>query len=284
MLRSFCTVAQTGTLGEAANRLGRTQSAVSMTLKQLEDHLGRRLFEGERKNRLTPLGEQVFDLASKQVRRFDETIQDIERKASAAHGLIRIVSVPSAAALVFPAVLDHVTQTYPGLKVDLRDTDTRQVLDALTQGRADIGIASGNHPLNGVNSIALFEDGFGLVCARDHPLARQSEPPSIEQVTGPCFVRNALSDLIRTAQFRSAIDKTDVTIHNTHSLIAMVRTGRWVTILPQTVARFVSSDVVFRALPDLPDRRQVCLYHRENTRIDALTRACCDFISRLDFS
>ena len=55
MLRCFCTVAQTGNLAEASNRLGRTQSALSMTLKQFEDHLGKKLFEGERKNRLTPM-------------------------------------------------------------------------------------------------------------------------------------------------------------------------------------------------------------------------------------
>ncbi len=71
MLRCFCTVAQTGNLAEAADRLGRTQSAVSMTLKQLEDHLGKKLFEGERKTHLSPLGRQVFDLALKQVRQFD---------------------------------------------------------------------------------------------------------------------------------------------------------------------------------------------------------------------
>ena len=42
MLRCFCTVAQTGNLTEAADRLGRTQSAVSMTLKQFESHLGKK--------------------------------------------------------------------------------------------------------------------------------------------------------------------------------------------------------------------------------------------------
>lgn len=278
MLRAFCTVAQTGNLSEAADRLGRTQSAVSMTLKQMEDHLGKKLFEGERKNQLSSLGEQVFELAQKQVRQFDQTVQSIELAAEAIHGLIRIVSVPSVAALVFPPVLEHMTARYPGLKVELRDTDTQQVLDALAEGKADIGIASGYHPLNGVKAVPLFEDRFGLVCSAGHPLLQQCSAPVISDVTGACFVRNALCDLIRNEQFVEASSAADVTIHNTHSLITMVQTGKWVTVLPQTVARFLPDTTVFRPIADLPDKREVYLYQRERSRFAALTAECCAFI------
>ncbi len=278
MLRSFCTVAQTGNLVEAADRLGRTQSAVSMTLKQLEDHLGKKLFEGERKNRLSPLGEQVLELSLKQVRQFDQTVLSIEAAANAAHGLMRIVSVPSVAALVFPAILDHMTRRFPGLKIELRDTDTQQVLDALTEGKADIGIASGYHPLNGIKAIPLFEDQFGLVCASEHPLNTCTKPPTIKDVVAAPFVRNALCDLIETTAFQQAIQDTDVIIHNTHSLITMVRTGAWVTVLPQLVASFIPETTAFRTISDLPDKRQVYLYVRERTRFRELTNECSAFV------
>ena len=62
MLSCFAAVAESGNLADAGVRLGRTPSAISMTLKQMEDHLGARLFETDRKNRLTPLGEEVFGL------------------------------------------------------------------------------------------------------------------------------------------------------------------------------------------------------------------------------
>ncbi|WP_372572411.1 LysR family transcriptional regulator [Ruegeria jejuensis] len=278
MLRCFCIVAQTGTLAEAADRLGRTQSAVSMTLKQLEDHLGKKLFEGERKSTLSPLGEQVFDLASRQVRQFDETVQGIEAAADASHGLIRIVSVPSVAALLFPQVLEHMTGRFPGLKVELRDTDSQQVLDALTEGKAEIGIASGFHPLNGIRAVPLLEDRFGLVCAADHPLNTQTQPPEIADVVTRAFVRNALCDLIQTPRFLDAIEAADVTIQNTHSLITMIRTGKWVTVLPQTVARFIPETTAFRPIADLPDKRQVYLYIREKSRFNDLTEECSAFI------
>ncbi|WP_343565217.1 LysR family transcriptional regulator [Kiloniella sp. b19] len=278
MLRYFCTVAQTGNLAEAADRLGRTQSAVSMTLKQLENHLGKKLFEHERKNQLSPLGEQIFELALKQVRQFDQTIQNIEAAAEAGHGFIRIVSVPSVAALLFPSVLEHMTQSYPGLKVELRDTDTQQVLDALSEGKADIGIASGCHPLNGVRTIPLFQDHFGLVCSASHPLITQSELPSISDVIPESFVRNALCNLIKTPDFLNIIENANVTIHNTHSLITMVRTGNWTTVLPQMVARFIPETTAFRPISDLPDKREVYLYIRERSRFKDITEECCNFI------
>ncbi|WP_170406247.1 LysR family transcriptional regulator [Ruegeria arenilitoris] len=278
MLRCFCTVAQTGNLTEAADRLGRTQSAVSMTLKQFESHLGKKLFEGERKTHLSVLGEQVFELSLKQVRQFDQTVQSIEAAADATHGLMRIVSVPSVAALVFPSVLEHMTHRFPGLKVELRDTDTQQVLDSLVDGKADIGIASGFHPLKGIKAIPLFEDQFGLVCASDHPLITSPTPPTLDDVMAAAFVRNALCDLIQTPKFIDAITDADVTIHNTHSLITMVRTGKWVTVLPQTVARFIPESTAFRALPDLPDKRQVYLYVKEKPRFQELTDECSAFI------
>ena len=280
-LRCFCAVAQTGNLNEAADRLGRTQSAVSMTLKQFEDHLGKKLFEGERKNRLSPLGQQVFELALKQVRQFDQAVLDIEAAANAEHGLLRIVSVPSVAALVFPNVLAHMTQRFPGLKIELRDTDTQQVLDALVEGKADIGIASGHHALNGVRAVPLFKDQFGLVCAPDHPLITQSVPPTIEDVASVPFIRNALCDLIESKRFLGAISQADVTVHNTHSLITMVRTGNWVTVLPQTVAEFIPEVTAFRPIAGLPDRRQVYLYVSEKSRFQTQADAVAELIPTL---
>lgn len=263
MLRCFSTVAQSGNLAEAALRLGRTQSAVSMTLKRLEETLGQRLFESDRKNRLTPLGRQVFDLARTQLRQFDSTVEAIESCARSPGGLIRIASIPSVAARVFPAAVQTLTGRHPGLSLDLRDTDTQQVIDALVRGQADIGIVSGAHKLNGIRQAPLFSDRFGLLCAPGHALARQPDPPVIAQVTAKGFINNTLLGLIDSAAFQAAIATSNVSVHNTMSLIAMVETGHWVTVLPQSVVRIASADLAFRPIADLPDRRQVSLLMRE---------------------
>jgi len=265
MLRCFATVAQTGNLAEAATRLYKTQSAVSMTLKQLEENLGQRLFESDRKNRLTPLGEQVFELAQNQLRQFDDTIKAIEAATKSPKGLIRIASIPSVAGLVFPKATEAMTRQNPGLRVELRDTDTQQVIDAMLRGQADIGIVSGSHKLNGIRQAHLFSDPFGLICSPEHPLARQKHDPTIQEVAAAGFVNNNLCSSIQTPEFQAATAESMISMHNTMSLIAMVRTNNWVTVLPQTVAQFMSHDLIFRRIKGLSDQRQVSLLLRERT-------------------
>lgn len=284
MLRTFAAVAQTGNLAEAATRLSRTQPAISMTLKQLEEHLGQRLFKTDRKNRLTPLGEQVFELAQTQLHQFDNTIRAIETSAKSPKGLIRIASIPSVAGVVFPSAIGALTRRNPGLKMELRDTDTQGVIDALLRGRADIGIVSGEHSLNGIRQTPLFSDPFGLICAPDHPLALQTSDPTIMDVSCASFIRNNLCDMIKTQAFQDATIGSNVTIHNTMSLIAMVRAGGWVTVLPQTVRQATTSDLVFRRIADLPDRRQVVLLLREKASFPQFCDELWRYLIRFDWT
>jgi len=277
-LRYFCTVVQSGNLADAAERLGRTQSALSISLKQLETHLDVNLFDGERKNALSPAGEQIYALAQHQLREFDQTIQSMKTHAKATGGLIRIASVPSIAAIVFPNLLNTLSELHPGINVELRDTDTSQVLDALLNAKTDIGIASGHHAINGVVGSALLNDRFGLVCASDHPLMRQRKSPTISDVVTHAFIRHSLCNLITTPEFVNALDHTNITVHNNHSLINILSSGSWVSVLPESVCEYLPDTVSFRYIKDLPDRREVWLYYREQSRYQELIATSCDFI------
>lgn len=279
MLRCFATVAQTGTLAEAAERLGRTQSAISMTLKQLEAHLGKRLFESDRKNRLTPLGEHVFDLAQTQLRQFDYTVKAIETSAKSPEGLIRLASIPSFARIVFPETVKTLMRRFPGLHFELRDADTQQVVDTLMHGQADIGIVSGAPKLNGVRQHRLFSDHFGLVCTRDHPLARQEEMPTIEQVAAAGLVGSNIHSAMESAAVRDMLEASRVTVLNTLSLITMVRSGCWVTILPSSVVQIAPTELVFRPIAGVSEERQVSVMMREKTPFPELVEACWRFLT-----
>lgn len=284
MLRCFSIVAQTGNLADAAARLGRTQSAVSMTLKQFEAHLGQRLFESDRKNRLTHLGEQVFEISRTELRQFDETVRAIETSASAPQGLIRIASVPSVASIVFPKIVKAFSSRYPGINIELRDADSQQVVDALMRGQADIGIASPKHPLNGIRQTHLFSDRFGLICSPEHPLAQQKLTPTIGQVVAANFIHNDLCQSIDSPGFQSATAGAKLSARNTLSLISMVRSENWVTILPQAVASIVPKELVFRNVSKLTDQRRVSLLIREKTPFRHYVKEMGKVINETDWS
>ena len=90
MLRCFHAVAKHGNLAEAAEILGRTPSAISMMLRQFEDHIGAPLFETARKSKLTPLGMQIKAEATRELNHFDRTIASIEGLSRAEMGHVRL--------------------------------------------------------------------------------------------------------------------------------------------------------------------------------------------------
>ena len=108
MLRCFVTVVAQGSLAEAANALGRTASAVSMMLKQLEDHIGAPLFETARKSRLTTLGRQILDEARREIEHFDRTVAAIDGLAKAERGYVRLSVTPSIAQSILPQILRRI--------------------------------------------------------------------------------------------------------------------------------------------------------------------------------
>ena len=283
MLRCFAAVAQTGNLADAGSSLGRTQSAVSMALKQLEDHLGARLFETERKNRLTALGEEIFELARHQLHEFDSTVGAIETLADTPSGLLRIASVPSVVHQGLPEALDSLIVRHPLAQLDIRDADSAVVIDALLRGQADIGIVSGTPALNGVRQSLLFEDAFGLVCAPDNPLMLREEPPGFEDLTPSCFVRNNLCATITTKAFQQKLAEMRVTVRNTLSLISMVQTRNWVTVLPQRVVGILPGHLAFREIAGLTEYRQVSLLQRERCLYPELAGDLADILQAQDW-
>ncbi|MEQ9695604.1 LysR family transcriptional regulator [Shimia sp. SDUM112013] len=284
MLRCFCEVAKAGNLSDAATALVRTQSAVSMTLKQLEQDFGQPLFEGERKNRLTPLGEQVLALGTKQIKQFDTTIQTLRDAAKAPHGVLRMAAVPSVAALVYPHVADFLNALAPEIRLELRDMDTEQVKEALEQGWADIGIASRHLDISEASATLLFEDRFGLVCAETHAFANRAGAISLADLDPGKFLRNALCDRIETPSFRNRLNDMPLLLHNTHSLLAMVHSGRWVTILPRSVMTFAPAGLRFLQVQDLPDARQVYLFSRRHLQLGDIQDQICARIRAQDWA
>ena len=257
MLRAFVYVAQSGTIAEAAARLGRTQSAVSMTLKQLEDELGQKLFRGERKNRLTALGEQVFSLAQRQVQNFDTTLREIRASVSAPKGLLRIAAVPSVAAFLLPRAVSRMAALHPGLKIDLRDSDSAQVIEALVRGQADLGIASVRPRLNDIRTEPLFRDRFGLICGPEHPLARGKGPVTLDRIASAGFIGNNLCRQLEGPAIGAMLASTAIHAHNTVALLGLLRSGRYCTILPQRVAQDLGQGLVFRKIRGLDAVRVV---------------------------
>ena len=142
MLRVFQTTAAQGSLARAAEALGRTPSAVSMMLLQLEQEVGGALFEAGRKSRLTPLGLLVLEESRRANEAFERSVGAIRRYATATGGLVRIAAVPSATIGLLPPVILRFRRERPDVRLEINDVDSASVRRRIENDEADIGIVS----------------------------------------------------------------------------------------------------------------------------------------------
>jgi DNA-binding transcriptional LysR family regulator len=246
-LRVFATVAETQALSEAAERLGRTPSAISMTLKQIEESLGGPLFEGERKVALTPLGAFALHHARRAVAEHDAATAAIYRFAHGQEGEVRIAAVPSAATRLLPNAVAQLHRMRPGVQINLRDIDSTAVVRAVEDKSVEIGIASPTAMPTRLAMDLLLEDPFSLLCREDHPIARQGRPAKWSDIDPSEFIANGLCANITVAEVAELAGQAPLMVHNVSSLVAFVSAGYGVTLLPKLAISPGSGDL--RAVP-----------------------------------
>jgi len=281
MLRYFAVVAQSGNLADAAEKLGRTSSAISMVLKQFEEHLGAPLFESERKNRLTPLGEFTLQRALWELTHYDQTIRSIESYARAHEGLVRVAAIPSVASSILPEALRRFLAIHERVKVHIRDVDSPTILLNLALEETDLGYATLEQGMAGLKSSVLFSDAFGVLCRADHPIALLDRPVEWSDVAQYRFIENGTCHQIRTPQFRPILENPQLVIVNTTSILAAVRAGVGITVFPRLVVHDIHSDLRFVSINDLSARRLVHSVRRATSELSPAAEAFHRFVEQV---
>ena len=232
-LRSVIIVAECGDLQEAAEVLGRTPSAISMTLKQLNEQLESELFETGRKSKLTPIGLYVLNEGRRALADFDESMINMQRYANGETGMIRIATVPSVATRLLPAVVRKFRAASPSVSLELRDTDSEMVATAVRNGSVDCGIASLSAASNDLDCELLLEEPFGLVCKPEHPIAIAQQPLTWQALEGVNFISNGLCAQINDNEFNQINSTTAIQIRNISTLLSFIQQDMGVTLLPR---------------------------------------------------
>ena len=282
MLRCYVTVVAQGSLAEAANELGRTASAVSMMLKQFEDHIGAPLFETARKSRLTPLGRQVLDEARREIEHFDRTIAAIDGLSKAERGFVRLAVTPSVAQSVMPTILRDYVQSHPDVRIDISDADSAKIGQDIRAEAADIGISSLG-PIEGYDCTKLFSDRFGVICRGDHKLARDWDRLTWADLTGETFIANGLCHKITDADFQPILAASRLMVRNTTSLLGLIRAGVGITVVPRLVVQGALRDLVFLPLLDTSAQRDVWMITQPRHLLGPAARAMAAAIAATEF-
>ena len=257
-MRQFLAVCQYNSLSDAAQFLNRSPSAVSMTLKHIETFLGQPLFEGERKQKLTPLGLHTQKCATRAVAEHQRAVDEITRFAKGQSGHVRIAAVPSVATHLLPSVITSLFSELPDIQVDLRDIDSPSVARTVAEGDSDFGIASLSPRSVNLKTELLTEEPFMCLFPPGHPLGNIDRALSWEDIAQHAFVSNILVDQIRHPEVQKLAASAHLRIRNMSSLIAFVESGFGITLLPK-MAAILATTLQSKELQDHTLKRQLYL-------------------------
>ncbi len=278
-LRVFVTVAEIGNIRDAADRLGRTPSAVSMTLKQIEELIGAPLFEGDRKNVLTALGRFTREAARAQIQGYDKLISKIHAYAHHRIGTLTLACVPSVAARLVPPLLERFMAENPGVQLELFDADSARVAGLVESGEADLGIAGRPQVAGVLHFRPLFRDRFKVICSARHPLVDAERPVAWSELSGATLIRNGASESIEVDAYRALSERATLMARNVTSLIAMAASGLGVTLLPALSTTDLPASVRSYELADDGIARTVGLLERKEGSQSPVTAAFLDLLT-----
>lgn len=140
LLRSFAAVADAKQFTLAAERLNRTQSAVSMQIQRLEDAVGAKLFHRfGRQIRLTGEGERLRAHATRMLRLNDEILADFGQQSL--QGRIRVVATDTSMSYM-PGILSRFAESHPLIDMEIGCLRSWEALDALDLGEFDLALVT----------------------------------------------------------------------------------------------------------------------------------------------
>jgi DNA-binding transcriptional LysR family regulator len=245
-LQSFCAIADCGSFTEAARRLNKTQSAVSMQIKRLEERLGHPLLSRDgRSVTLTEHGEALYSRARKMLR-VNAEIMDLFSDEVLA-GSIRFGVPDDYAVRLLPIILSNFQRTHPRIVVDVKCQPSEELLEGMRSGKYDLIVFS-----QGTNEEygELFRREPMFWVAAHGGKALETDPLPIAGGQRCCWKANAIEVLNRIGRdYRIAY-----TSSNAIAIASAVLTDLAVGFLPESALqpgmRVISED---RNLPRLRD-------------------------------
>ena len=211
LLRSFAAVIDCGSIQLAAARVGRSQSAVSMQIKRLEQDVGRALFQREGRNlRPNPAGEDLLLHARRLLRLSDEAKASLRRPEAA--GVVRLGMPEDYAAHLIAPMLARFGQDFPLAELELTFDSSPTLLRLLEAGKLDLAIVT-REPREPF--AVLRRERFVWAAAPDHAVWLRDPLPVALFEAGDIARRFAIEAL-------QAADRPFRVVSSTHSLLGLI--------------------------------------------------------------
>ena len=280
-LEHFVAVAQELHFSRAADKLGVAQSAVSVQVQQLEQQLGVRLLQRNKRKpiTLTDAGELLYDEAVAVLRHMERAQQIGLLAAQGMSGHVKLGYISSS---VTSGVLARMlTQFRPGherVHMQVLAVETPRQLQALQQGEIDAGLLRPRRRYpEGVKAVIVHSEPFMVALAENHPLARHASI-SVADLRGQTFIApqfinesegfaEVLARLAETAGFSA---REAYRVNDFVTATSLAAAGYGIVVLPESNRLLNQPGVAFRPLRDFKENVHMALAYRERENSPAV--------------
>lgn len=142
-LQLFSYLAETLHFAQAAEFMHMSPSAVSRSIKRMEDELGQRLLERDNRSvRLTPAGRQFLEYAKQSLSQWQRFNATVKQEAELIRGEVSVFCSVTAVYSVLSAILEPFRYQYPGIDIKLHTGDQEEAINRIQSGFEDVAICS----------------------------------------------------------------------------------------------------------------------------------------------
>lgn len=267
-LNCFVAVAEELHFGAAAKRLHMTQPPLSQQIRLLEEALGTELLiRTTRSVQLTVAGRVLLERARQLLAASETAAQEVERAGRGEIGRLVLGFPNSAAYRLLPRALRLYKKRHPQVELDLREMLSSHLLDALRSRQLDVAFVRASSSMLGpdLDRVIASREDMVLALPSQHPLAELTVVP-LERLEGVAMIgftavgsryfRERLDTIFAAAQVRPYITQESVL----PTILAFVEAGLGVALVPSSVAKMQSDEVVYRPISGAQDTAQALLY------------------------
>ena len=225
LLRSFVKAVELRSFTRAGDAVGRTQSAISLQMRRLEEMLDTPLFErGTHRVRLTEEGATLADYARRVLALNDEAVASLRRPRVA--GCLRLGAPHEYMASLLPTILGKFAQSHPGVTLEVTCDLSKNLLERQAKGEFDLVIALHDDGQRG-GGVLVHTEPLVWISGIDH--ARHDQQPlSLVLAPPPCIYRNRV---LHTLGRLNRSWRVSYTSSSYSGILAAVRAGLGVTLL-----------------------------------------------------
>jgi DNA-binding transcriptional LysR family regulator len=200
-LKTFIEVARLASFSRAAEKVLRSQPAVSAQIRQLEQEYGQRLFDRSAKSvRLTPAGDVVFNYANQLLALQAKSFQAVSEQDGVRSGTLSIGANEGTFLYVLPKVLARYHKQFPKVKISVYRSFTHKVTEKVEEGTVDLGVLTMPVKSPSLEVIPVFRDRILLMVGPASPLFKKKSA-TLEELSAEPII------LPKTGSIRKIMEK-----------------------------------------------------------------------------